>query len=66
MSNIIRRNPFFELTSLQDRMNQLFNQAFSGFENFEQPLTAENFLPPVDISEDDHNIMLQVEIPGVK
>lgn len=68
MSNIIRRNPFFELTSLQDRMNQLFNQKFGGFENFglEQPLMAENFLPPVDISEDDHNIILQAEIPGVK
>ncbi len=68
MSNIIRRNPFFELTSLQDRMNQLFNQPFGGFENFgrEQQLAPESFLPPVDISEDDHNITLQAEIPGVK
>lgn len=68
MSNIIRRNPFFELTSLQDRMNQLFNQPFGGFENFglEQQLGPESFLPPVDISEDDHNITLQAEIPGVK
>lgn len=68
MSNIIRRSPFFELNSLQDRVNQLFNQTFGGFENFgfEQPLTSENFLPPVDISEDDHNITLQAEIPGVK
>lgn len=68
MSNIVRRDPFFELTSLQNRMNQLFNQTFGGFENFgfEQPLTSENFLPPVDISEDDHNITLQAEIPGIK
>ena len=68
MSNIIRRSPFFELNSLQDRMNQLFNQPFGGFENFgfEQQLAPENFLPPVDISEDDHNITLQAEIPGVK
>lgn len=68
MSNIIRRNPFFELNSLQERVNQLFNQAFGGFENFrfEQPLTSENFLPPVDIFEDDHNINMQAEIPGVK
>ncbi|MGH9633725.1 MAG: Hsp20/alpha crystallin family protein [Candidatus Angelobacter sp.] len=68
MSNIIRRNPFFELTSLQDRMNQLFNQPFGGFENvgLEQQLAPESFLPPVDISEDDHNITLQAEIPGVK
>ncbi|MBZ5521276.1 MAG: Hsp20/alpha crystallin family protein [Acidobacteriia bacterium] len=68
MANIIRRDPFFELTSLRDRMNQLFNQSFGGFEGFglEQPLTETNFLPPVDISEDEHNIMLQAEIPGMK
>ncbi len=67
MSNIIRRDPFFEFTSLRDRMNQLFNQSF-GFEGpgLEQPLTETNFLPPVDISEDEHNIVLHAEIPGVK
>ena len=68
MSNIIRRSPFFELNSLQDRVNQLFNQTFGGFEpfGFERPLTSENFLPPVDIFEDEHNINLQAEIPGVQ
>lgn len=68
MSNIIRTDPFFELTSLRDRMNQLFNQPFDGFErvDFEQPLTSFGFLPPVDIAEDDHHIALKAEIPGVK
>jgi HSP20 family protein len=67
MANSIRKSPFFELSSLQDRVNQLFSQAFGGFDDlFEQPLTSPNFLPPVDISEDDHNIALKAEIPGVK
>src|SRR6516225_620790 len=68
MANIIRKDPFFELTSLQDRVNQLFSQAFSGFEGlgFEQPITSPSFLPPVDILEDDHSIKLKAEIPGVK
>jgi HSP20 family protein len=68
MPNIIRRDPFFALGSLQDRVNQLFNQTFGGFEGFglEQPLTSVNLLPPVDIFEDEHNITLQAEIPGVK
>jgi HSP20 family protein len=68
MANLIRKDPFFELTSLQDRVNRLFDQAFGGFEGFalEQPLTPAEFLPPVDILEDEHNIKLQVEIPGVK
>ncbi len=68
MANIIRKDPSFELTSLQDRVNQLFNQAFGGFESFgfEQPLSPPTFLPPVDVAEDDHNITLKAEIPGVK
>lgn len=67
MSNLIRRGPFFELTSLQDRMNQLLTRAFSGLEDFgpEQSLTSANFLPPVDIFEDEHKITLQAEIPGI-
>jgi HSP20 family protein len=67
MANLIRREPFFELTSLQDRVNQLFNQAFGGFEGLgrEQPLTTATFLPPVDISEDEHNIAIKAEIPGL-
>jgi HSP20 family protein len=68
MANIIRKEPFFELTSLQDRVNQLFHQAFSGVEGFgfDQPITSPSFLPPVDILEDEHNIKLKAEIPGVK
>ena|SRR5215469_7184841 len=68
MANIIRKDPFFELTSLEDRLNQLFSKAFNGFEGLglEQPITSPSFLPPVDILEDDHNINLKAEIPGVK
>lgn len=68
MATLIRRDPFFELTSLQDRVNRLFENAFNGFDGFgfEQPLTSAEFLPPVDILEDEHNIVLKAEIPGVK
>jgi HSP20 family protein len=68
MANIVRRDPFFELTSLQDRLNQLFNQTFGGFEGFgsEHPLMSTELLPPVDIMETEHDIILKAEIPGVK
>ena len=68
MANLIRKDPAFELTSLHDRVNQLFRQAFSGLEGLglEQSITSPTFLPPVDILEDDHNIKLKAEIPGVK
>jgi HSP20 family protein len=32
----------------------------------EQSLTFANFIPPVDVMEDDNNIAVQVELPGVK
>jgi HSP20 family protein len=68
MANITRWDPFNELTSLQNRVNQLLNQSFSGFSNqrnTEQPLTFSNFAPPVDIYEDERNIIVQAELPGI-
>ena len=65
MANITRWDPFSELSSLQDRVNQLFSQNFgSPGRGSEQYLS--NFIPPVDVYEDDHNITIQVEAPGVK
>jgi len=69
MPNIIRRNPFGELTTLQDRINQLFTQPFGPMwrsEGAEQGLTASGFVPAVDIYEDEHNIVLTAEVPGVE
>jgi HSP20 family protein len=68
MANIIRRDPFVELTSLQDRVNRLFNQAFGGFEGvgIEQPFTSAEIVPPIDIVEGEEKIVLVAEVPGVK
>jgi len=69
MANITRRNPFGELTTLQDRINQLFNQPFGPLwrtQGAEQTLTASTFVPAVDIYEDEHNIVLTAEVPGVE
>lgn len=66
MTNLVRWDPFSELTSLQDRVNQLFTQSFSGAgRGHEHSLLSSNFVPPVDIYEDDHSITLQAEVPGV-
>lgn len=70
MANITRLDPFAELGSVQDRFNQLFNQPFFG--NFGRMLVPEQgsgftqFIPPVDIYEDEHNITLQAELPGIE
>lgn len=69
MANITRWDPFNELTSLQNRMNQLLSQSFPSFGGLgrggEQPLTVSNFVPAVDVYEDEHSITVQAEVPGV-
>ncbi len=47
-----------------NRMNRLFRQSYST-EGPEDSLTATSFTPPVDIYEDEHNITLKMEIPGI-
>jgi HSP20 family protein len=67
MANLVRRDPFRELATLQERVNQLFNQPlgpFAGLGN-DQSLTASSFIPAVDIYEDEHSINLTAELPGV-
>lgn len=67
MANLTRWDPFSDLSSWQDRFNQFFNQAISGpGRGSEQSLLAANFIPPVDIYEDDHTITIQAEIPGAR
>ncbi len=63
MTLITRYDPFRELVTLQDRVNSLF-AGFSDVSGKEQ-LAAGTFVPPVDIYEDEQNLVLKLEIPGV-
>src|SRR5579871_1108956 len=66
MANLNRWDPVTELTSVQDRLNQFFNQTVGGVaRGLERSLYTANFMPPVDVYEDEHNIVLQVETPGM-
>src|SRR3954470_1864571 len=47
-----------------------FRELASFFETFTEPtgkdqLTAGSFVPPVDVYEDEHNLVLKLEIPGL-
>jgi HSP20 family protein len=67
MTLLTRWEPVREFSSLQDRlnrMNRLFRESYSP-ENPEEALTTTNFAPPVDIYEDEHNISLRMEVPGI-
>ena len=63
MTVITRWDPFREFSTLQDRMNRLFRESFS--EGREEALTTTNFAPPVDVYEDEHNVSLKIEVPGI-
>lgn len=63
---IVRWEPFRELLSTQDRFNQLFNQTFSQvFGREGQELGTRTWAPAVDVYEDDQNLVIKAELPGV-
>ena len=67
MTLLTRWEPFRDLATMQDRMNRmnrLFREAYSP-EEPEEALTTTSFAPPVDIYEDEHNITLKLEVPGI-
>src|ERR1051326_3251978 len=67
MTVLARWEPFREFSTMQDRMNRmnrLFRESYSP-EGPEEALTTTSFAPPVDIYEDEHNITLKIEVPGI-
>ena len=63
---ITRWETYRDVVALQNRMNSLF-QDFSRSNTGENELvTAAGFVPPVDIYEDEHKLVLKLEIPGIK
>ncbi len=64
MTTLTRWEPFREFSAMQDRMNRLFRESYSP-EGPEEALTTTSFAPAVDIYEDEHNITLKIEVPGI-
>ena len=62
MTVLTRWDPFREFSTLQDRMNRLFRDSYG---DHEEALTASTFAPPVDVYEDEHNVTLKIEVPGI-
>src|SRR5271156_6413262 len=60
MTLITRFDPY---ATLQGRINRLFRDS-QGPEG-QETLTTTAFAPPVDVYEDEHNITLKIEVPGI-
>jgi HSP20 family protein len=63
MTVLTRWDPFREFSTLQDRMNRLFRDSFG--EGREDALATSSFAPAVDVYEDEHNVTLKIEVPGI-
>jgi HSP20 family protein len=53
-----------DFSALQDRVNRIFRESYSP-EGPQEALTTSNFAPPVDIYEDEHTIIVKIEVPGI-
>jgi HSP20 family protein len=62
---ITRWDPFRDVLALQNRMNSLF-QDFNRGQGETDALTTAAFVPPVDVYEDEHKVVLKLEVPGMK
>jgi len=62
MTVLTRWEPFREFATLQDRMNRLFRDNYG---EGQEALSTSTFAPPVDVYEDEHNVTLKIEVPGI-
>ncbi len=64
MTVLTRWEPFREFASLQDRINRVFRDTYSEGSR-DESLATSSFAPAVDVYEDEHNVTLKVEVPGI-
>jgi len=62
---ITRWDPFRDMFALQNRVNSLF-QEFNRAQSETDTVATAAFVPAVDIYEDEHKIVLKLEVPGMK
>ncbi len=58
---LLRFEPMRDLDNFQNRFQRFFGE-FPGLHNFDE----DSFLPAIDIKENDKNLILNIEVPGVK
>src|SRR6202140_4585242 len=64
MTVLTRFEPFREFSTLQDRINRVFREAYTPAGQ-DESLTTSSFAPAVDVYEDEHNVTLKIEVPGI-
>jgi HSP20 family protein len=62
MTVLTRWEPFREFSTLQDRINRVFRESYNG--SHDDSLTS-TFAPAVDVYEDEHQVALKIDVPGI-
>ena len=62
---IVRWEPFNNLLTAQRDFDRLFKEAFNPFVS-EGDLSTRTWAPPVDIYENENDIVLKAELPGIE
>jgi len=62
---IIRWDPFRDLVTLREKMNRLFEEAYSA-RGEERDLVSSSWTPSVDIYETEQELVLTAEVPGIE
>ena len=65
MMNLVRLNPWREMSTLQNRINTLFDEPFFRSGRSDDELSLGSWNPAVDMFEDDDKIVIKAELPGV-
>ena len=62
MNAMTRWNPFREMEDIHNRLFSLWNQTSSRPANSSESPTLSEWIPPVDISEDDNGYIIKAEV----
>ena len=63
---IVRWDPLRNVANLQDRINRMFNEAFTTSKGFEDEVSMSSRRPAVDIFDTENAILIKAELPGIK
>lgn len=63
--SLVPWDPFRNLVALQDRMNRMFEETVQAGKDTE-PMRSGTWVPAVDIYEDEDEIVLVAEVPGIE
>ena len=66
MNALTRWDPFKDMDELNKRLNSLFNLSPSRQTNGKEAMTVAEWLPLVDITEDDKQYLIKAELPEVR